>query len=84
MKRPLRKIIDYLVLAFIISASIVLILLYNGNQTRQIAIVVGMTLLYVLWGVLHHLREKTFYLGVLLEYALYGLLGCALIIGLLV
>lgn len=84
MKKPLRKIVDYLILTVIFSCSIVLVLLFNGNPFKQIVTIITMSILYVLWGIVHHLKEKTFYPKIVLEYALYGLLGSALTIGLII
>jgi hypothetical protein len=84
MKRPLRKIIDYLVLVLIVSSSIIFILLLSGNRMYQILTIVGMSIFYILWGIFHHIREGTYYPRVALEYIIYSLLGCALSIGLLI
>lgn len=84
MNRSLRKIVDYLLLTLIFSAAIILILLLNGNRRDQIITIVCMSFIYIIWGILHHLREGTYHHRVALEYAAYALLGCALSIGLLV
>jgi hypothetical protein len=83
MTRSLRKIVDYLLLTLIISAAIILILLFSGNRRDQIITILSMSFIYIVWGVLHHLREGTYHHRIALEYAAYALLGCALSIGLL-
>lgn len=82
MKKPLRHILDYLILCIIVSVGIILILIYSGNPVLQRLVVVTLSALYVIWGVLHHLKEKTFHLQILVEYSLIALLGSLLVLGL--
>lgn len=82
-KRSVGKIVDYLVLSFIASLTIILILIFNGNRPFQEFTIIGFSLLYILWGIVHHKREGTFYPQVGLEYALFALLGTVLVVGLL-
>ncbi|KKS93186.1 MAG: hypothetical protein UW68_C0003G0022 [Candidatus Collierbacteria bacterium GW2011_GWB1_44_6] len=83
MKRPIRKIIDYFVLSIFVSIAIILVLLFNGSKVYQAITVICVSLLYILWGILHHLREHTFHLNIMLEYLLFALLGSFIVIGLL-
>lgn len=84
MKRSLRKIVDYLVLTAIVSLSIILILFLNGSRIYQIYTIIGMSAVYVFWGIFHHFREGTLRNRIVIEYTLYALLGCALAIVLLI
>jgi hypothetical protein len=83
MKKPIRSILDYLVLTLIVSLAIILILYFNGNKFYQQFIIVGLSILYIVWGVIHHLKEGTLQARIVLEYVLYSLLGCIIVIGLL-
>lgn len=83
MKRSVGKIIDYLVLSLLMSVAIVLILLFNGNRPIQTIITIGTSLIYIVWGIIHHKKEGTFYPQVGLEYALFALLGSVIVMGLL-
>lgn len=83
MKRPLRHIFDYLILSLLMSFSIVLILLFNGNRTFQAITIISMSLLYIIWGFLHELKEGALHQKVILEYILYAILGSVLVLGLL-
>lgn len=83
MKKPIRSLVDYLVLALLVSTAIVLTLYFNGSKFYQEIIIVGLSILYIVWGVIHHLKEKTLQVRIILEYVLFGLLGCILVIGLL-
>lgn len=83
MKKPLKSILDYIILTLIVSIAIILILLFNGNKYFQQITIIGMSILYIVWGVLHHLKEKTLQTQVVLEYVLFALLGNLIVIGLL-
>lgn len=83
MKKPLRNIVDYLFLSFIVSAAILLILYFNGSKNIQQIIIIALSILYIVWGILHHLKEKSLQARIILEYVLFGLLGCIIVIGLL-
>lgn len=83
MKKPLRSIIDYLILTVIVSVAIVLILLFNGSKYIQQVVIIALSILYIVWGMVHHLKEKTFQARIILEYVLFALIGSILVIGLL-
>lgn len=83
MKRPLRHIFDYLILSILMSTAIVMILVFNGNRAYQTITIISTSLLYILWGVLHHHKEGTLYRKVILEYLLFAILGTVLVMGLL-
>ncbi len=83
MKKPLKSILDYIILTLIVSIAIILILLFNGNKYFQQITIIGMSILYIVWGVLHHLKEKTLQTQIVLEYVLFALLGNLIVIGLL-
>lgn len=83
MKRPTRSLIDYLILTLIVTVAVILTIYFNGNKNYQQFIIVGFSLLYVIWGVVHHLIEKTFKTKIILEYILFGILGSIVVMGLL-
>lgn len=83
MKKPIRSLIDYLILTIIVSVAVMLILFYNGNKNFQEYIIIGLSVLYVVWGTLHHAREKTLQAKIFLEYLLFAILGSVLVTGLL-
>ena len=64
MKKPLRSIVDYLSLTFIVSIAILMTLVFNGNRGYQQMVIIGLSILYIIWGVFHHHREKTLYIKV--------------------
>lgn len=83
MKKPIRSLADYLILTIIVSIAVLLVLFYNGNKNYQEYIIVGLSALYVLWGIFHHAREKTLETKIVLEYFLFAILGSVLVTGLL-
>jgi predicted membrane channel-forming protein YqfA (hemolysin III family) len=83
MKKPIRSLFDYLILTLLVSVAIILTLYFNGSKYYQQIIIIGLSILYIVWGILHHLKEKTLQARVMLEYVLFGLLGCIIVIGLL-
>ena len=83
MKRPLRHVFDYFILSLFMSFAIILILIFNGNRIFQMITIVSVSLLYVLWGALHHRQEGSLHRKVILEYVLYAILGSVLVLGLL-
>jgi len=82
MKKPLRHLLDYLILCFIVSTGIVLILIFNGNPIFQRFVVLGLSLLYIIWGIVHHLKEHTYHPKIVTEYIFFALLGYIIVIGL--
>lgn len=83
MKKPLRHVFDYLILSFLMAGAVFLTLLFNGNRPFQMITIISTSLLYVIWGILHHQKEGTLHSKVVLEYLLYVVLGTTLVIGLL-
>ncbi len=83
MKRPVRKIVDYLILTFIVSAAIVSILFFNGSKNFQLITIFGLSFLYITWGLVHHYREGNLSSKIALEYILFAILGTLLVVGLL-
>ena len=82
-KPPLRKVLDYILLTIIVSLAIIFILYFNGNKYYQEATIIGLSILYIVWGIFHHAREHTLQARIILEYVLFSLLGCIITIGLL-
>lgn len=83
MKKPLKSILDYLSLTILVSIAIILTLYFNGSRQSQQTVIIGLSILYIVWGVIHHAREKTIQARIVLEYVLFSLLGCTIVIGLL-
>ena len=83
MKKPLSKILQYLILCFVLALLFFFLIFFGGNPKIQKIIIILASAWYVLWGYYHHSRERTLELPIIFEYLVYGLLGGALIIGLI-
>lgn len=73
--------IDYLILLSIVTTYITAVLLTSYNNQYVKLLTIGFALLYFLWGLWHHKREKSLHPKIALEYFLIALLGFWLIIG---
>jgi hypothetical protein len=82
-KISLTQLADYFVLLFFTGLSIVLTLLANGNKQLITYIIIGLSILYVIWGMAHHKNEKSLTKEIVFEYIAISILGAALVIGLL-
>ncbi len=83
MKKPLSHVYDYILLCSVLVILIFFLIFYNGSPDIQKIIVILATAWYVGWGYFHHSKDGSHDLSVIVEYLLYGILGGALVIGLL-
>lgn len=83
MKKPLRHLLDYVLLISILSVILFLLIYFNGNPKIQKVLVILVGSFYLSWGYFHHKKEKTLDLTIVLEYLLYATLGSLLLFGLL-
>lgn len=81
--RSLSKILQYIILCFVLAAIIFFLILSNGNPENQKILVILGCAWYVIWGYYHHAREGSLDLAVIAEYLTYGVLGAALILSIL-
>lgn len=79
-KRLLR---DYLVLLLLTGLVLLGSLYFMPNHAMVRLILMAYSFLYFLWGIFHHLHEGTFCREIVVEYALFTLIGLTLIWGLL-
>ena len=52
----------------------VLLFLFHGDPARQLLVVVGVSLFYLVWGIAHHVLQDEFDFEVLLDYLLIAAL----------
>lgn len=74
---------DYLALLTILSFSLAVFVYFSYDRQLQSAIMVVTALLYVLWGIIHHLSRGSFHFKVLAEYVTIALFASALMLTLL-
>ncbi len=82
-KISLKQIKDYFLLLVITGTAIVLSLMVEGNKEKIGQIVIGLGVVYVLWGALHHAGEHSFKKEIFFEYVLISILGSALVLAML-
>lgn len=82
MKISVRHLFHYIVLCTILSVIIFFLIFYNGNPVAQKYLIILAGSWYIFWGYIHHYKEKSLDLSIILEYLLFGLLGSLLLIGL--
>lgn len=75
---------NYSILAII--SALYLITIYRFQTTPKFVVLstVGFALIYLIWGISHHLRSGNFHARVVLEYLLVALLGVAIVSTLLI
>ncbi len=69
--------VDYLLFGAISILVLVLLVEYNHNRSAQIILLFMYAVSYILWGIMHHAKEKTLHHKVTLEYILIA--GCILV-----
>lgn len=73
----------YLILLSIFTLGLFFFIYFGYNRAIQAWCVIGVSLGYFLWGMVHHYLEKNLYLKVVIEYFLVALLGAILVLALL-
>jgi hypothetical protein len=66
---------DFAILLVICLAAFFLSMYFHGDIFRTRFVVLGLTITYVLWGIVHHLINRDLYFQKILEYLALGLLG---------
>ncbi|MBU1071451.1 hypothetical protein KKG65_03530 [Patescibacteria group bacterium] len=72
--------IDYIALLFLVVTYLSLVLLTSFSHQYIKFLTIGFTLLYFIWGLWHHKREKSLHPKIILEYLIIAMLGLWLII----
>lgn len=73
----------YLVLLSIFVLGLFFFVYFSYNRRVQSWCVIGMSIAYFFWGMIHHSLEKNLHLKVVIEYFLIALLGAVLVISLI-
>ena len=77
-------ILEYLVLLTTALFFVVLLSVFKGEHTKQFIVVILFTLYYVMWGIIHHSRNQTLNIKIVLEYIFIGVLALLLLQSLLI
>lgn len=75
---------DFLILIIILIVGSTLVLVFNTNRYLQLISVVGLSLSYFLWGMIHHLKSKDHHWYIILEYFLVAALGAAILLPIII
>lgn len=65
----------YSILALLLGLGLVGIIVFRTNITMEQVIIWGLSLLYVLWGIVHHAIRKDLSGFIVLEYVLIGIIA---------
>ncbi len=83
MKIKFRKhFYDYLVLLLGVFLAVAFTVVNSNNKTIVYFSTIGLSIFYFFWGIIHHLGEGSLRPKVALEYLLFSVLGCLIVIGL--
>lgn len=63
---------DYLILFAATLAMLVFLRLYQGERIASFLILMSFSSFYILWGIFHHLNEKTLHIKNVIEYIFIG------------
>jgi hypothetical protein len=74
---------DYLALLTILSFGLAAFVYFGYNLLLQTIVIVLVAVLYVAWGIFHHLLQGDFHFKILLEYIVVAFFGVVLIMALL-
>ena len=69
----------YLSLACLLAIGFIMPVYFTGQKTVQLSFIVLTALLYVIWGVSHHILHHSFSIKIMLEYIAIAILGVAII-----
>lgn len=75
---------DYGVLFALLSVAAILYAYFRDNKAMEQLIALGMALIYVLWGIIHHHRADKVTAKIVLEYVLVAIFGLIVINSLLI
>lgn len=79
---PLKS--DYSILAIICIVYLVTIYRFQTTPKFVLLSTIIFTMIYLIWGISHHLRSKNFHGRIVLEYLLVAILGLIIVATLLI
>ncbi len=81
--KSLRHISHYSVLLVLMVVGLTSIAIFGKDTSSHTFILVGLAIVYFLWGIVHSALEGELHSEIVLEYLLFDLLGLALVLGVL-
>ncbi|KXK11582.1 MAG: hypothetical protein UZ22_OP11002000328 [Microgenomates bacterium OLB23] len=77
-------LVEYCLLVFSAICYLIFLSLFKGEHSKQLIISFFFVAYYIAWGIMHHARDQSLHLKVVLEYILIGALAMLLLRSLLV
>lgn len=77
-------IAEYLLLIISAICYLVFLSLFKGEHQKQLIVSFFFVAYYVMWGIIHHARDQSLHLKIVLEYILIGALAMLLLRSLLI
>lgn len=81
--KSLRHISHHVILLVLMVAGLITAIITGKDTVFHTTILISIALTYFLWGVVHSALEGELHPEIILEYFLFGLLGLALVLGVL-
>ncbi|MFZ2202086.1 MAG: hypothetical protein WAV56_01685 [Microgenomates group bacterium] len=81
--KSLRHISHYAVLLILMVVGLVSVTITGKNTITHTLILIALAASYTIWGLIHSALEGELHSEVIMEYLLFGLLGLALVLGVL-
>lgn len=72
MKHKVATFLDYTVLLVFSAVFLMFLKMFQGEKLASFLVLLSFVSFYILWGIVHHMREKTLHLKNVLEYILIG------------
>ena len=80
MKRKWIPALNFIVLTIILCSTVFLFWQVRDNKLMQILVGILLSVLYVIWGMIHHSMQGDLYPKVVVEYFLVGAIAITLIL----
>jgi hypothetical protein len=79
MKKRLVSAVNFIVLAIILASTVFLFWVSRDNKSMQIFVGLLLSILYVMWGIIHHAMAGDLHPKIVVEYLLVGCIAMTLI-----
>ena len=81
--KSLRHISHYAVLLILMVTGLIIVSVTGKSTVIHTIILISIAAAYFIWGIIHSALEDELHSEIILEYLLFGLLGLALVLGVL-
>jgi len=76
--------LEYLFLVTSVIIFLVFLSIFRGEHIKQFIVLTVFVIYYVLWGIVHHARDQSLHLKIVLEYIIIGALAFVILRSLLI